>query len=181
MNPNDYENQKTRALSRKKELVNLMGGKCSVCGYGKNLSALEFHHINPNEKSFQLDSRHLSNTSIDKILKEAKKCILVCSNCHKEIHHPELEEKNADNVLKRIEEKHSSVFDERGVSICPVCGKNFKKIPGKIYCSNDCRYKNKNYPSKEEVEKVYKELKSQNKTAEYFGLSRKVIINILKR
>lgn len=41
------------------------GGKCECCKYSKNLAALEFHHINPSEKEFQLDLRHFSNTSIE--------------------------------------------------------------------------------------------------------------------
>ena len=69
MNPNDYDKQQIRAWSRKLELVKLMGGCCSKCGYKDNIAALEFHHINPEEKSFQLDSRHLSNTSMIKFWK----------------------------------------------------------------------------------------------------------------
>ena len=68
MNPNDYEMQQKRAWSRKLELIIKMGGECSKCGYKKNVAALEFHHIDPSQKKFPLDSRHLSNTSMDKIL-----------------------------------------------------------------------------------------------------------------
>lgn len=64
------------------------GSQCSVCGYTKNLAALEFHHQNPNEKSFQLDLRSLSNRSWNQLENEVRKCLLVCSNCHKEIHYP---------------------------------------------------------------------------------------------
>lgn len=53
--------QTRRALQRKLKLVELKGGKCEKCGYSKNLSALEFHHIDSSNKLFQLDSRHLSN------------------------------------------------------------------------------------------------------------------------
>jgi predicted Zn-ribbon and HTH transcriptional regulator len=59
MNPNDYLKQKERALSRKLEIIRLKGGKCERCGYDKNIAALEFHHLDPSIKSFQLDSRHL--------------------------------------------------------------------------------------------------------------------------
>jgi hypothetical protein len=75
-------------MKRKKTLVDLKGGKCEKCDYQKNLAALEFHHIRPELKSFQLDLRSLSNRSMERILSEAAKCMLVCSNCHAEIHYP---------------------------------------------------------------------------------------------
>lgn len=68
-----------------------MGGKCSVCGYDKNLSALTFHHVNPEEKEFTLTSRAFNRTTEETIEKELNKCVLLCQNCHHEIHHPELD------------------------------------------------------------------------------------------
>ena len=65
------------------------GGSCISCGYDKNTSALEFHHRVPADKSFQLDLRSLSNRSWANILSEVKKCDLLCSNCHKELHNPD--------------------------------------------------------------------------------------------
>lgn len=68
----------------KKQAIKLLGGRCSICGYNKCIDALEFHHENPIEKDFKLGS---GNTmSWREYKKEALKCILVCSNCHKEIH-----------------------------------------------------------------------------------------------
>ena len=70
--------------SMKKQAIKLLDGKCILCGYDKCIDALEFHHENPNEKEFKLGS---GNTMSWKDYKtEALKCILVCSNCHKEIH-----------------------------------------------------------------------------------------------
>ena len=86
---NTYHSQTVRAVSRKLELVELLGGKCQACGYSKNLAALQFHHLNPNEKQFKLGHRMLSNRSWDAILKEVQKCILLCANCHAEEHNPE--------------------------------------------------------------------------------------------
>lgn len=62
--------------------VEHMGGKCSICGYDKCLSALTFHHINPWDKDFEISSK----MSWEAIVQELKKCALVCSNCHAEIH-----------------------------------------------------------------------------------------------
>lgn len=70
--------------SMKLQAIKLLGGKCSLCGYDKCFDALEFHHKNPKEKDFKLS---VGNTMSWKEYKnEASKCILVCSNCHKEIH-----------------------------------------------------------------------------------------------
>ena len=71
------------------ELIRLKGAKCEYCGYNKNYAALEFHHPNPYEKNFQLDIRTLSNRRWDAVIIEAKKCLLLCSNCHAEEHNPD--------------------------------------------------------------------------------------------
>jgi hypothetical protein len=86
-----YENQKRRGLARKLELVEAKGGRCSICGYRKNLSALAFHHLDSAKKDFKLDMRSLSNRKLEPTLKELEKCSLVCHNCHAEIHNPQLD------------------------------------------------------------------------------------------
>ena len=58
--------------------------KCSNCGYNKCDSALHFHHLNPSEKLFQVSNMH--SYAYDDIEKEIKKCILLCANCHAELH-----------------------------------------------------------------------------------------------
>ena len=68
---------------RKQELVYIMGGKCSLCGYDRCIAALEFHHIDKSQKERQLSSGSCHSWEED--VKEVKKCSLVCSNCHKEI------------------------------------------------------------------------------------------------
>ena len=72
--------------------VEYKGGMCSVCGYKKYIGALEFHHTDQGEKDFGLSERGLTQ-SWEKIKKELDKCILVCSNCHKEVHSKLLDKK----------------------------------------------------------------------------------------
>ena len=67
----------------KKKLVEYKGGKCECCGYDKCIEALEFHHLDPGKKDFTISG---TSRSFDILKIEADKCILVCSNCHKEIH-----------------------------------------------------------------------------------------------
>lgn len=60
------------------------GGKCQFCGYNRCNKALEFHHTDPKEKDFTLGD---GNTrSFEKVKIELDKCILLCSNCHREEH-----------------------------------------------------------------------------------------------
>ncbi len=74
----------TLRRKRKREAVEYKGGKCSVCGYDKSFSALQFHHINSKEKSFGI-SQWLT-LKWETILPELDKCVLLCANCHAEQH-----------------------------------------------------------------------------------------------
>ena len=84
-----YQAQKKRGLERKLIFIQKLGGKCSRCSYATNVAGLSFHHLS--NKKFQLDVRAFSNRKIEPILKEIDKCILLCHNCHAEIHNPGLD------------------------------------------------------------------------------------------
>jgi transposase len=68
----------------KRTLVAEAGGCCRLCGYERYFGALQFHHVDPASKSFGLSIRGLT-PSIAKLRLEARKCILLCSNCHAEV------------------------------------------------------------------------------------------------
>lgn len=68
---------------KKIELVNYKGGKCNICGYDKCIEALAFHHLDPLEKDFTIGGK---SWGFEKLKLEADKCILLCSNCHIEVH-----------------------------------------------------------------------------------------------
>lgn len=68
-----------------KDLKDEFGRKCSICGYNKCMDALQFHHVDPTKKEFSLGMKRGRN--IETLREELKKCILVCSNCHVEIHY----------------------------------------------------------------------------------------------
>lgn len=86
-NPNSSYSQFKRADERKISFIKEIGGKCSICGYKKNYSALHFHHVK--EKTMTLDSRTISNSSLQRLKEELKKCIILCANCHAEHHNPQ--------------------------------------------------------------------------------------------
>lgn len=90
------------AILKKQELklkaVNYKGGKCEICGYNKNLSALEFHHLNPEQKDFTISkTRHAWKD----VKKELDKCICVCANCHRELHNPQSTFENIQDLIKK--------------------------------------------------------------------------------
>jgi hypothetical protein len=91
-----YETQKSRGIARKLALIKAKGGRCSICGYHKSLSALAIHHLDSAKKDFKLDMRSLSNRRLEPVLGEFEKVILVCHNCHAELHNPHL---NLDLLL----------------------------------------------------------------------------------
>lgn len=70
---------------RKAEAIEYKGGKCECCGYDKYIGALEFHHRDPSQKDFGLSHKGMTR-SWDKMVDELDKCIMVCANCHREIH-----------------------------------------------------------------------------------------------
>ena len=58
---------------------------CKVCGYNKCSSALDFHHISKESKI--IDVSRLYNSRWDIFIYETKKCIVICRNCHAELHY----------------------------------------------------------------------------------------------
>lgn len=86
-----YQDQKNRAITRKLLLIKEKGGACSVCGYNKNMAALCFHHLDPSIKELKLDARSLASSSLKTLREEVDKCILLCNNCHMELHYPHLD------------------------------------------------------------------------------------------
>jgi len=80
-----YRRKMNRRKKLKEEAIKISGGKCSVCGYDKCLSALEFHH-NHEDKEGHV-STFIKKGSRQKVLKEAEKCIILCANCHRELHY----------------------------------------------------------------------------------------------
>lgn len=79
-----------RAVTKRRQVVRqkaiaYKGGSCRLCGYKKSTSALVFHHINPKTKSFGISARGLTR-AWKYVQKELDKCVLLCANCHAEVH-----------------------------------------------------------------------------------------------
>ena len=86
------EYERKRAIRRRKELEKelLENGmikiKCVRCNYNKCIVALEYHHKEKGEKDFSISQALVQHKSIDKIKKEISKCVILCANCHRELH-----------------------------------------------------------------------------------------------
>jgi hypothetical protein len=93
---NERERKRVRCLREnlKQKAVDFLGGQCKKCGYSKCIAALDFHHIDPNDK----DEKFLKKceTSWEVMKKSIENCILLCSNCHRE-HHWYERRKNNEN------------------------------------------------------------------------------------
>jgi len=135
-----------RAQKRKKQkAVDAFGGECQICGYDKCIDALEFHHINKDDKE-EKPSYVIMRWSWKRAKKELDKCILVCSNCHKEIH-------SVDSSLE-----HTYLLNHKKPWIskeCEYCKKTYDtKSDEQKYCSVSCRQfarRKVERPSKDEL------------------------------
>lgn len=79
---NDEAMGRQRALKQK--AIAYKGGECKICGYDKCASAMEFHHVDDQKKDFSISQQR--STLFENIKSELDKCVLLCSNCHREIH-----------------------------------------------------------------------------------------------
>ena len=77
-----------REKDGKKQAVDHMGGCCSVCGYDKCIRAIDFHHLDSSKKSDDYNKR-FKVWSFERQKKELENCIIVCANCHRELHSKE--------------------------------------------------------------------------------------------
>jgi transposase len=80
---------RAEAVSRRRRkmkaiLVAEAGGACCICGYRGNMRALHFHHVRPSEKRLEINAKGIA-LSLETLRAEARKCVLLCSNCHAEV------------------------------------------------------------------------------------------------
>jgi hypothetical protein len=93
-----YKSAKERKIKIKQLAVDYLGGKCNRCGYDNCIEAFEFHHIDPSTKDPSLDGRGINRgKSFEASKEELDKCVLLCANCHREVHY-EQKFKNTDSV-----------------------------------------------------------------------------------
>ena len=172
-----YWYQSSRLKDRKRKALELLGKKCQICGYNKNMSALDFHHLDPSKKEYGWSQ--FKKYKWENVIKELKKCIILCKNCHAEIHSP-------SNTLLEVQNCHNNRLD---ISLkpkeiiltgkCPNCN---KEVYGTKYCSVECvseaRRKIKR-PDKKQLLKDVEEL-GYSGTGRKYGVSDNAIRKWLK-
>ena len=90
---------------------------CELCGYNRTSRALDYHHINPSLKKKDVHSCR----SFLRVIKEMNKCVLLCANCHREVH----DGLHIDEVFEIAAKKGLSVEAEKPVDDKPQQTKLF--------------------------------------------------------
>jgi transposase len=81
-----YRNWKRQIRKKRLDyLRGIFGDRCQVCGYDRSQRALNFHHVDEGAKQFNI-SGVKAESRMERLLTEVSKCVLVCTNCHAEIH-----------------------------------------------------------------------------------------------
>ena len=155
----------------KERMIDAMGGECQCCGYKTSSRALSFHHLDPTQKDIAFGDIRANPKSWPKIVEELKKCILLCLNCHMEIH----------DGMREIP-KEFATFDETFNDFrkvieydnCPVC--NNTKPTTQRFCSHKCAMTNRRKVDWDSIDllKLMKE-HSINELEEMLGISNAAI------
>lgn len=161
---------------RKNDLIKLFGSKCCICGFNAFQEALEFHHVDPNTKEFGIGASNATTKSLEKQIIEARKCILVCSNCHKGIHYGQInppedwqslfQEDVAKQLLDELE-----IIKHGQKHFCKRCGKEISTADA-TYC-RECKSfleRKVERPSREELKSLIRE-KSFTQIGEIYGVT----------
>ncbi len=110
-------------VARRLKLIEDFGHRCARCGYNECVEALEFHHVDASTKIFSLTTRGFSK-SPERVKDEAKKCILLCANCHREEHNvvgdTKYASKNAQSVASYRKQTKIKAIDYKG-GRCQIC------------------------------------------------------------
>jgi len=77
------------SVVRSRNIFNtLKSNGCAICGYNKYVGALDFHHVEPKSKKYYISPQRLYRKDF---FEELNKCILLCKNCHAELHKEDCE------------------------------------------------------------------------------------------
>jgi RNA polymerase subunit RPABC4/transcription elongation factor Spt4 len=161
---------------RKKWSVDAFGGKCGICGYDRCVEALEFHHIDPNQKDFTPSA---STVSRQLFVEELRKCVCLCANCHREVHFGII---SIPNDIAKFDETFSiKPFPEKPKHACKECGKLINTT--QKFCSVKCSTKSRevaNWPTIEDLYKLVLE-NGYSATGRIFGVSDNAVRKRLRR
>ncbi len=128
------ESVKAWRKATKQRMVAAMGGKCQCCGYDRCTESMDFHHIDPEQKEMSLGSVRANPTAWGAIVNELRKCILICRNCHGEIHYAG---RQLPESYARFDERYADFANHQDFATpCLHCGR--PKAPNRRHCSKSC-------------------------------------------
>ena len=134
---NSAEAVKRWRKNTKIKMVEAMGGSCQCCGYSTCTEALAFHHIDSSVKDMGFGATRANPKKWEKIVEELKKCVLVCHNCHSEIH---ARVRQLPKTYAKFDEEYTDWKRVEEYNNCPVCDKE-KPVKQK-FCSHKCAQTN---------------------------------------
>jgi len=187
--------------NKKSFLVNVMGGECSICGYNKCLASLTFHHIVPSDKKYRVSGSVIGKNK-ESVIREVCKTVLICSNCHGEVHygiHRDLVKEWTMGYETRKESLYQKIISIKNPPWFKVGGQRKNKIYKKcnycdekfvnnskrikccsVKCANLMKRRIKNRPSKEKLEEL-KSIMSNEKIGIKYGVHESTIREWIKQ
>ena len=153
----------------KQRLIDAFGGKCGVCGYNRCNSALEFHHLDPNEKELHWGQMSGTIKGWDTIIVEMRKCVMLCSNCHREVHAGLVE---IPMYIARFDESFADYKPTKDThNECPICG-TLKPI-GRQTCSRQCGGKSSHRVNWSDIDVIslYEQYQNWDRIGAMFGVT----------
>lgn len=150
-----YQTMQNSRTRRKENMIYVMGDVCQICGYHRSIHALEFHHINPEEKDFSFNKAN--SVAWDIIQPELQKCVLLCANCHREVHDGTYtkELKSSYHAERALEVKQRiDDLKTHKIKYCPTCG---KIISNQAKLCEECsaiQRRKTNRPSRDELKQL---------------------------
>jgi len=131
--------------------TSIFSGKCQICGYDRTIKALCFHHVYPQDKEFMISQ--CWHYSWKRLIKELEKCVMICSNCHDEIHDnlipiekiESIHKLNKDKLVNLTSDKYELYvklkkenYIKSKEKFCFICKKKFVGSKNRKYCSYEC-------------------------------------------
>jgi hypothetical protein len=137
-------------IKSKLRIVTALGGSCVVCGYNRCLAAFDIHHKVPAIKEFSFSAVRTSPATWEKVCKELRSCVLLCANCHREVHAGITTIPNNAKVFDEQFADYQAAERLSRLNACPVCGE-LKHISMKT-CSPLCAAKTREVASWETID-----------------------------
>jgi len=179
-----YNSENVKAWRRrtKKKLIKIFDDRCYVCKRRFNPVAYDFHHVDPKTKQYTISAIMSSIKSLDTIMAEAKKCIMVCASCHRQIHTGQIPIGCRMPFEKAIMVTMAAwkTQKKKDYGNCPIC--NSKLRGQKKYCSLKCSAKGRRKttrPPENELKALVKE-NGYEGTGRILGVSGRSIRNWLE-